>query len=76
MGIDKDKVDLSRRSQTHTVEDAKEAPTGAKASQPPYLFKSGDTLLAMTKKHNVSLVLLVAIKFVHVPPDDYCAIGL
>lgn len=54
MGIDKEKVDPSRRSQTHIIEDGAEAPSEGQASQPPYLFKSGDTLLAMTQKHNVS----------------------
>jgi hypothetical protein len=57
MGIDKEKVDPSRRSQSHDVKEETEIPYGGKASQPPYLFKSGDTLLAMTQKHNVRAVM-------------------
>jgi hypothetical protein len=55
-GINKSDVDPSRLSQQydgdpeHPGPDVKEA---TKAPQPPYLFKSGDTLLAMTEKYNV-----------------------
>lgn len=51
MGIDKNKVDPSRLSQFHEGEENPEAETSP--SQPQYLFKSGDTLLAMAKKNNV-----------------------
>ncbi|KIM32812.1 hypothetical protein M408DRAFT_62316 [Serendipita vermifera MAFF 305830] len=59
MGIDKDKVDPSRRSQTHGLDEATDNPSSTGASQPPYLFKSGDTLLAMTQKHNMTIAQLV-----------------
>jgi hypothetical protein len=58
MGIDKEKVDPSRRSQSHNVKEGTEIPYEGEASQPPYLFKSGDSLLAMTQKHNVSELIL------------------
>jgi len=57
MGIDKDKVDPSRRSQSHDTNEGQESSEG-NTSQPPYLFKSGDTLLAMTKKYNVGVSTL------------------
>ena len=55
-GINKSDVDPSRLSQQyiedpeHPKPDVKEA---TKAHEPTYLFKSGETLLAMTEKHNV-----------------------
>jgi len=62
MGIDKEKVDPSRRSQSHDVKEGTEVPYEGEASQPPYLFKSGDSLLAMTQKHNVSALILSLIE--------------
>jgi hypothetical protein len=54
MSIDKQKADPSRRSQLHDGEViADDVEYTGNATQPPYLFKSGETLLAMTKKHNV-----------------------
>lgn len=54
MSIDKQKADPSRRSQLHDGEViTDDVEYTGNATQPPYLFKSGETLLAMTKKHNV-----------------------
>jgi len=60
MGIDKKKVDPARLSQTHGVDLPTDAhPESARAfsgdtpTQPPYLFHSGDSLIALTEKHNV-----------------------
>ena len=47
-GVDKHKVEPARLTQHH--EHATEMDPG----QPPYSFHSGDSLLALTKKHNVS----------------------
>ena len=54
MSIDKQKADPSRRSQLQDGEVvADDVEYTGDATQPPYLFKSGDTLLSMTKAHNV-----------------------
>jgi hypothetical protein len=77
MGIDKEKVDPSRRSQSHNVKAGTEVPYEGEASQPPYLFKSGDSLLAMTQKHNVSaLILLFIAELIRLRSDDYSPIGI
>ncbi|KAG9048917.1 hypothetical protein FS837_011654, partial [Tulasnella sp. UAMH 9824] len=53
MGIHKKNVDPSRLSQTHVIppEDAAKS-KDAGIAQPPYLFHSAESLLAMTEKHN------------------------
>ena len=50
-GVDKHKVDPARLAQHHQEElsNASSDPT-----LPPYAFHSGDSLLALTRKHNVS----------------------
>lgn len=57
MGIDKNKVDPARRSQVHDADAVDDVEYSGNASQPPYLFKSGDTLLAMAKNNNASVIL-------------------
>lgn len=52
-GIKKSDVDPFRLSQQYSGDP--EHPKPAWASRPPYLFKSGETLLAMTEKCNASL---------------------
>ncbi|KAG8836086.1 hypothetical protein FRC17_010019 [Serendipita sp. 399] len=59
MGVDKTKVDPSRRSQIHDFDESDPESYQGNAGQPPYLFKSGDTLLAMTKRHNMTIAQLV-----------------
>jgi hypothetical protein len=49
-GINKNDVDPSRLSQQYNGDPG---PDVKKAGEPPYLFKSGETLLAMTEKYNV-----------------------
>ncbi|KAG8981636.1 hypothetical protein FRB90_007114 [Tulasnella sp. 427] len=60
MGIHKKDVDPSRLSQTHVIppQNAAESKT-AGVSQPPYLFHSSESLLAMTEKHNKTIAQLV-----------------
>lgn len=67
-GVNKDNVDPARLSQTHGAPEDSEGGASPldeifsdvdpdskpRGRQPPYLFHSGDSLLAMTKKHNVS----------------------
>ncbi|KAG8788445.1 hypothetical protein FRC19_004478 [Serendipita sp. 401] len=59
MGVDKSKVDPSRRSQIHEFDGSNPGDSDGNTGQPQYLFKSGDTLLAMSKKHNMTIAQLV-----------------
>jgi hypothetical protein len=64
-GVDKRKVDAARLSQTHgqdlpalrepRLNSNSETPPSLGQSQPPYLFHNGASLLAMTRKYNVSI---------------------
>ncbi|KAG8894721.1 hypothetical protein FRC01_012794, partial [Tulasnella sp. 417] len=60
MGIHKKNVDPSRLSQTHVIppEDTVKSKS-AGIAQPPYLFHSSESLLAMTEKHNKTIAQLV-----------------
>jgi hypothetical protein len=68
-GVDKHAVETARLSQMHgfdtlsiksasmtdpttSAENAR-SQASSKPAQPPYLFSSGDSLLALTKRHNV-----------------------
>lgn len=59
-GIDKNLIEPARLSQ-HSLnepplrgEDEKEGDRASTANKPPYSFHSGESLLALTRKHNVS----------------------
>ncbi|KAJ8482445.1 hypothetical protein ONZ51_g5360 [Trametes cubensis] len=53
-GVDKSVVHGARLHQTHSSESTPGAPSEAPDPiQPPYPFVSGDSLLALTKKHNL-----------------------
>ncbi|KAI0791612.1 serine dehydratase alpha chain-domain-containing protein [Irpex lacteus] len=65
-GVDKSSVHGARLSQTHSLSD----PTGTshvdretlgedEPAPPPYPFTSGDSLLALTKKHNMTIAQIV-----------------
>ncbi|KAF8582769.1 L-serine ammonia-lyase [Ramaria rubella] len=74
-GVNKNNVETARLSQMHGLNspsiksasmtdptDAAETSrrqAKAKPSQPPYLFSSGDTLLALTRKNNMTIAQLV-----------------
>lgn len=58
-GINKSDVDPHRLSQQYDGDLEHPKPKAAKAHEPPYLFKSGETLLAMTEKHNVRVYPLM-----------------
>lgn len=59
-GIDKTLIEPARLSQhslnepTHRGEDGKEGDQTSVPNHPPYKFHSGESLLALTRKHNVS----------------------
>lgn len=58
-GVDKRAVHGARLHQTHSVEKGNAIPTQSEANDPghpPYPFESGNSLLALTEKHNVRFV--------------------
>jgi hypothetical protein len=55
-GVDKSVVHGARLHQTHNVAEGDQTPDQPAANDPghpPYPFESGNSLLALTKKHNV-----------------------
>ena len=58
-GVNKHDVESARLNKSTTLTDPSDAAEEsrvqerAKPTHPPYLFSSGDTLLALTRKHNV-----------------------
>lgn len=52
--VDKSVVHTARLQQSLGISEPQDAPQ-ASMDQPPYPFESGDTLLALSKKHNVTL---------------------
>lgn len=57
--VDKSVVHGARLHQTHTVEKGDPIPMQPEANDPghpPYPFESGNSLLALTKKHNVGSI--------------------
>lgn len=58
-GVDKSAVHGARLHQSHSVEKDDRIPAQSEANDPghpPYPFESGNSLLALTKKHNVRYV--------------------
>lgn len=58
-GVDKSAVHGARLHQTHSVEKGDAVPMPPQANDPghpPYPFESGNSLLALTKRHNVGCV--------------------
>ena len=60
-GINKSDVDPYRLSQQYNGDPEHPRPKTTKAHEPPYLFKSGETLLAMTEKYNVRVHPLMRV---------------
>ncbi|RPD64319.1 L-serine ammonia-lyase [Lentinus tigrinus ALCF2SS1-7] len=59
-GVDKSVVHGARLHQPHSSEGAPgEAAQPRDPTQPPYPFSSGDSLLALTKKHNMTIAQMV-----------------
>ena len=72
-GINKSNVDPYRLSQQYNEDSENPRPTATKAHEPPYLFKSGETLLAMTEKYNVRVINHVCDPADLAPDDDRSA---
>ncbi|KAL6300038.1 L-serine ammonia-lyase [Sparassis latifolia] len=59
-GVDKSVVHGARLHQTHSSDVAPgEPPAEPEPGQPPYPFVSGDSLLALTQKHNMTIAQVV-----------------
>ncbi|KAM5532897.1 hypothetical protein V8D89_013449 [Ganoderma adspersum] len=59
-GVDKSVVHGARLHQpSHTDSDSVEETQAADCNQPPYPFVSGDSLLTLTKKHNMTIAQIV-----------------
>jgi hypothetical protein len=54
-GVDKSKVHGARLQQ-HNSEPVKDQSYSCETEEPPYPFDTGNTLLALTKKHNVGSI--------------------
>ncbi|KAF8557804.1 L-serine ammonia-lyase [Imleria badia] len=61
-GVDKSVVHGARLHQTHSVEKGDAVPAQSEANDPghpPYPFESGNSLLALTRKHNLTIAQIV-----------------
>ncbi|OJA19227.1 hypothetical protein AZE42_08635 [Rhizopogon vesiculosus] len=61
-GVDKSVVHGARLHQTHNVAEGDRTPDRPAANDPghpPYPFESGDSLLALTRKHNLTIAQIV-----------------
>ena len=54
-GVDKRAVHVARLSKTSGGMDASQVEKDTDPTHPPYPFKSGDTLLALSHRHNVGV---------------------
>ncbi|TFK91713.1 L-serine ammonia-lyase [Polyporus arcularius HHB13444] len=65
-GVDKSVVHGARLHQTHSSEGAPgEAAQAPDPTQPPYPFSSGDSLLALARKHNMTIAQMVYDNEIH-----------
>lgn len=69
-GINKSNVDPYRLSQQYNEDPEHSRPKATKAHEPPFLFKSGETLLAMTEKYNVRVIHHMGDPADLAPDDD------
>ncbi|KAI0091786.1 serine dehydratase alpha chain-domain-containing protein [Irpex rosettiformis] len=75
-GVDKSSVHGARLSQTHSLSDpadsssANRVQTEEDPAPPPYPFTSGDSLLALTKKHNMTIAQIVYDNELHFGYSD------
>ena len=72
-GVDKRAVHAARLSQTRGGTDATHAEEDTDSAHPPYPFKSGDTLLALSRRHNVGLPVRIVTSRPHGFLDDDCS---
>lgn len=61
-GVDKHKVDPARLVQHHHQDQPELADASSDPTLPLYAFHSGDSLLALTRKHNVSLMQFIPLR--------------
>ena len=69
-GVDKKAVHVARLSKTAGGTDATQVEKDTDPTHPPYPFKSGDTLLALSHRHNVSVATGPATGGTHHSVDD------
>ena len=72
-GVDKRAVHSARLSQTNSGTDATNLEKDSDPSHPPYPFKNGETLLALTHRHNVGLSIHMVTDITYHSLDDDCA---
>ncbi|KAF9786356.1 L-serine ammonia-lyase [Thelephora terrestris] len=58
-GVDKRAVHSARLSQSSSGTDATDGEKDADPSHPPYPFKNGETLLALSRRHNMTIAQIV-----------------
>lgn len=64
-GLDKRAVHVARLSKTTGETDTTQLEKDSDPTHPPYPFKSGDTLLALSHRHNVGAPTSIAAKGAH-----------
>lgn len=69
-GVDKRAVHVARLTQTSSGTDATHPEKDTDPTHPPYPFQNGDTLLALSRRHNVSPFIQVVTSRLHRFPDD------
>ncbi|THH32394.1 hypothetical protein EUX98_g1817 [Antrodiella citrinella] len=58
-GVDKRIVHGARLAQSHSQSDSESDSSTSSPAQPPYPFTSGDSLLALTRNHNLTIAQIV-----------------
>jgi len=71
-GVDKRAVHVARLSKTTGGIDAAQVEKDTDPTHPPFPFKSGDTLLALSRRHNVGVPTHIVIRSAHPSTDDDC----
>ena len=69
-GVDKRAVHVARLSQTSSWTGATDAEKDTDPTLPPYPFKNGETLLALSRRHNVGPFTRITTKRPHRFLDD------
>ena len=69
-GVDKRAVHVARLSQTSSGTNADHAEKDTDPTHPPYPFKNGDALLALSHRHNVGPFIHIVTRKLHCFPDD------
>lgn len=68
--VDKRAVHVARLSRTSSGTDGTQAEKVTDPTHPPYPFKSGDTLLALSRRHNVGPSTRIATGGAYPSVDD------